>query len=140
MAIASQRTKVQRGAGSTVVYSDLEEVTDIQLSGVNISTIDTTHLQSTAKEFIPGLKDNGTLNITCNYINGGVQHLLWDDANKQLTSPYKIIMNGVGTTTPITISFSGFVTKYELSSKVDDKVTLQLSLKVTGDIIIATEK
>jgi|JI8StandDraft_1071087.scaffolds.fasta_scaffold36429_4 hypothetical protein len=50
MAIGSQKTKVQRGVGSPVVYSDIEEVTDVQLSGVNISTIDTTHLQSTAKE------------------------------------------------------------------------------------------
>lgn len=136
MAIGTQKTKVQRGSGSTVVYTDLEEVTDVQLSGVNISTIDTTHLQSTAKEFIPGLKDNGTLNITCNYVKGTVQQALWDDANQQATSPYKIILDGVGTTDPITIGFDGFVTKYELSGKVDDKVTLQVSLKVTGDITI----
>ncbi|MCC7006177.1 MAG: hypothetical protein IT497_05985, partial [Ottowia sp.] len=107
MAIGSQKTKVQRGVGSPVVYSDIEEVTDVQLSGVNISTIDTTHLQSTAKEFIPGLKDNGTLNLTCNYAKGTVQEALWTDANQQKTSPYKMIINGVGTTAAITIGFSG---------------------------------
>lgn len=139
MAIGSQKTKVQRGAGTPVAYTELEEVTDVQLSGVNISTIDTTHLQSTAKEFIPGLKDNGTLNITCNYVKGTVQEALWTDANEQATSLYKIALEGVGTTAPIIISFSGFVTKYELSGKVDNKITLQVSLKVTGDITIETE-
>jgi hypothetical protein len=49
-------------------------------------------------------------------------------------------LNGVGTTDPIVISFSGFVTKYELSGKVDDKITLQTSLKVTGDITIEVEQ
>ena len=119
----------------SVTYSTVEEANDIKLAGVSVSSIDVTHLLSTSKEFIAGLKDNGTCDVACNFINGAVQTLMRNDMNSGTTSPYRIqIPAGVQT---ITFGFSGFVMKYAgPEAKVDGKLEIQISLKVTGDITL----
>lgn len=130
-AIRSQGTKLQHGIGT--VFTDLEEASDIKLGGVSVSAIDVTHLQSTAKEFIAGLKDNGNCDFTCNFINGTVQEAMRQDCNNGVTSPYKIVItNGAST---ITFAFSGFLTKYDgPEAKVDGKLEISGTIKITGDI------
>ena len=70
-ALRAQGTQIQHGIAT--VFSSVEECNDIKIGGISISSIDVTHLQSTAKEFIPGLADNGTVDIMANFINGTVQ-------------------------------------------------------------------
>lgn len=130
-AIRSQGTKIQHGVGT--VFADVEEANDIKLGGVSVSAIDVTHLQSTAKEFIAGLKDNGSCDVTCNFVNGTVQEAMRQDCNNGVTSPYKIVItNGTAT---ITFAFSGFLVKYDgPEAKVDGKLEITMSIKITGDI------
>lgn len=134
-AIRSQGTKLQHGVGST--FSDLEESSDIKLGGVSVSAIDVTHLLSTSKEFIAGLKDNGTCDVTCNFVNGVVQEAMRQDCNNGVTSPYKMVITN-GTTT-ITFAFDGFLTKYDgPEAKVDNKMEIQMTIKITGDITMTS--
>jgi len=121
----------------SVAYSTLEEASDIKLGGVSVSSIDVTHLLSTSKEFIAGLKDNGTCDVSCNFTNGAVQTLMRNDMNTGTTSPYRIqIPSGAQT---ITFSFSSFLTKYAgPDAKVDGKLEIQMTMKITGDITITT--
>lgn len=128
-------TTVGSYTAQSVTYATVEEANDIKLAGVNVSSIDVTHLLSTSKEFIAGLKDNGTCDVACNFINGAVQTLMRNDMNSGTTSPYRIqIPSGVQT---ITFGFSGFIMKYAgPDAKVDGKLEIQISLKVTGDITL----
>ncbi len=134
-AIRAQGTKLQHGI--VAVFSDLEEASDIKLGGVSVSAIDVTHLLSTSKEFIAGLKDNGTCDATCNFTNGTVQAAMRADMNAGTTAPYKVVITGPSAT--ITISFSGFLIKYAgPDAKVDGKLEVQMSIKITGDITITS--
>lgn len=134
-AIRAQGTKIQHGIAT--VFSDLEEASDIKLGGVSVSSIDVTHLQSTSKEFIAGLKDNGTCDVSCNFINGTVQSAMRADMNAGTTSPYKVVITSPSAT--ITIAFSGFLTKYAgPDAKVDGKLEVQMTIKITGDITITS--
>lgn len=133
MAIRSQKTEIKHGIGA--VFTSIEEVTDVKLAGVTIPQIDVTHLMSTSKEFLSGLKDNGTVDITANFTNGTVQAALRADADAGTISPYQIVLGGA--TTPITIGFNAFVTKLEgPMAKVDSKLEMQISLKITGNITV----
>lgn len=130
MAIRSQQTQIKHGTTA------VEEVTDIKLSGGSVPQIDVTHLMSTAKEFLPGLLDNGTVDVTCNFVNGTVQQQVRSDFVAGTVSAWSIVLGGA--TTPITVSFNAFVTKCEGPIlKVDSKVDMTFSLKLTGDITIA---
>jgi hypothetical protein len=131
-AIRSQGTRLQHGTGANpVVFADIEECTDIQLGGVSVAVVDVTHLLSLGKESVPGLLDPGTITLTCNYTGGAVQKSLYADVLAGQTSPYQLILGG--SATPITISFNAYVTKYDgPTAKVDGKLDLSISLKITG--------
>ena len=133
-AIRAQGTQLMHGIAA--VFSALEETSDIKLGGVSVSSIDVTHLASTSKEFIAGLKDNGTCDVSCNFTNGVVQTAMRTDMNAGTTSPYKITVAGPGATTT-TFAFNGFITKYAgPDAKVDGKMGIQITIKITGDITI----
>ena len=138
-ALRAQGTTIKHGVGT--VFTEIEECTDIKLGGLTVTSIDVTHLKSIAKEFIPGLSDNTTVDITCNFINGTVQNAVRADANAAVVAPYQILINSGTVTTPAvtTIAFSGFVTKISgPDAKVDSKLEIQMTIKVTGAITITT--
>lgn len=137
MAIRSQQTQIKHGVGTgTPTYTAVEEVTDIKLGGGTVPQIDVTHLMSTAKEFLAGLLDNGTVDVSCNFINGTVQQAVRADFVAGTISPWEIVLGGG--VTPITVTFNAFVIKMDgPSAKVDSKLEMSFSLKLTGDITIA---
>lgn len=121
-----------------VAYALFEESSSIKLGGVSVSSIDTTHLLSEAKEFVAGLQDNGTCEISANFINGTVQGLVRADMNAGATSAYQIVIPGKSNNT--VISFSGFVTKYAGPDlKTDGKVEISVTIKITGAITIVNQ-
>lgn len=120
-----------------VTYATVEESTSIKMGGVTLSSIDTTHLLSTSKEFMAGLKDNTTCDIACNFTNGAVQGLMRNDCNNGVTSPYRILIPFGAQTT--TIAFSGFHTKYAgPEAKTDSEMEIQMTIKITGDVTTVT--
>lgn len=134
-AIRAQGTKLRHGIST--VFSDLEGSTDIKLGGVSVSSIDITTLMSTSKEFMAGLKDNGTCDVTCNFTNATVQAAMRTDCNNGTTAPYEVVITGPAST--ITFAFNAFVTKYAgPDAKTDNKLEIQIALKITGDITITS--
>ena len=63
-AIRSQGAILAHGAGTPAVYTEVEELTDIQLTGIAVQSVDVTNLSSSSKEFIAGLNDNGSIQIS----------------------------------------------------------------------------
>ena len=106
----------------------------ISISGPSITrtAIDTTHLTSTENyhEFIPGTIDSGEMTFEMN-----------------LDADAAIIVEGVAGTLKITWSdqanpnesiwkCTAFCTKYEASAPFDDRVTVSVSFKLYGEIVI----
>jgi len=127
-----------------VNYATCEEASNIKFGGITVSAIDVTHLQSLAKEFIPGLRDSGSCDVSCNFINGPVQQLMRIDQNNGTVSPYQVVIptytvGPAGTpiaATPITFSFLAFLTKFAgPDAKVDGKLEIMMTMKITGAIV-----
>jgi hypothetical protein len=129
-AIHSKLTKLRYGGSPT---AEIEEVTSVKIGGVSVNAIEATHLQSTAKEFIAGLIDNGSVDFSANFTNGPVQQVVRRDMNAGNTKPFEIYIPNA--TPPITIGFSGFFTKLDGPDvNTDNKLEISGSIKVTGDI------
>lgn len=122
------------GAPSFVI---VEEATDIKPSGQKVDEIDVTHLLSAAKEFLMGLEDSGSIDITGNFTGGtGQQNLLTQKASKAL-GLYQYTL-GAQLTTPITVTFAAYVVKFETpDSKVNGKLDLSATLRISGQILIS---
>ena len=124
------------GTGSTLTlgtsaYETGLEILNISWSGIAREAIDTTHMTtSTARSFIPSnLFDAGELVIEC--------HL------RQDTTP---IISAVAETITITLpngagtsawAAEGFLTAFEFTSPLEEKMTASLTFKFSGNITIS---
>lgn len=73
-------SQLKLGAGSgPVVYTTIAEVLQIGSIGSTTSEVDVTNLDSTAKEYIGGLPDGGSVEFKVNFLRGNTQqHALRD--------------------------------------------------------------
>lgn len=134
MAITTQGTLLKRGKGDTTPGPEtFETVGSVQdFSGPNITRgeIDVTTLVSTAKEYMPALKDNG--DISFNGLFQGddlIQQAIISDLNSTAPRHWKLSLSD-GTT----MTFLAIVKGFPLSGGVDGAVKYQLGLRITGDI------
>jgi len=108
-------------------------LTDVQPGGVDVTFIDTTAHDSAGgwKEFVGGLTDGGTLELTGNYdvADVGQIELIAERGN---VAAVVVTFSDTSTST-----FNAVVGGYGLSNPLDDKVEFTCSLKVTGAITIA---
>lgn len=142
MAINSQGSRILHADVSAspdpspLVYVALEEVTSIGGPDGTLNLIDTSHLGSTAKEYLPGLADNGTITLALNFTAGTKQMVMKDlfdgsaDAN-----PFRIQIPTTSARTAYhTFDFDAIVTRWSLADAVDSKVTLNITLQTTGGV------
>ena len=106
-------------------------------AGASRNDIDITCADDEAKKFLPGLKDNGTLSIDLNYepeSAGWAMVLDSEDSNENYH--FKIEMSnkpdeaGTGSLR----EFQGYVNTTSDSGAVDDKVSANVDIKITGAI------
>lgn len=134
-------TVVGAYTAQNIVYAELEEASEIKIGGISITSIDVTNLRSVAKEFVPGLSDNNMVDMSCNFINGPVQNAMRADSNAGTISAYRVLIaSGIpGALTVTTVGFNAFVMKYAgPDAKVDSKLEIQITLKVTGALTFTT--
>ena len=62
-------TYTSGGTATPVTYTEILEVKSFNPGGASVSDIDVTDLKSTAKEFRPGLVDNGEFSMDINYLS-----------------------------------------------------------------------
>lgn len=132
-AIHSQGVVLQRGNGAgPEVFSDVAEIVDFDGPSGESSEIDVTHLNSTAREYLLGLRDEGEISFTANLVPQDVQQkgLRADRDNKVLRN-FKIILTDVADTT---LSFAAFVKSFGISGSTDDKVVANFTLRVSGAV------
>lgn len=124
------------GAG---VATFLAEVNSIGLPNPQISDVDATHFESPgrAREYIPGLIENGEIPIGINFDAGSETDELINDAMAE-TAPITIVIS-VPTSSAVfeTYTFPGIVKGYEKSIPIDDKQTATVTIRVAGAVVQA---
>lgn len=119
----------------------IAEVTDITPPGVSRDSVEVTHHQSPARyrEFIKGLLDAGEVSFTINYIPDNTTHnnalgLLSDFTNNATIDTWTLVFPNVAGTT---WTFPAFVTKFDPKAPIDDKLSADITLKVSGQPTLA---
>jgi len=131
-AVVGVGVKFRRWSGSA--WADVAEVNSISGPGMTKETIDVTSLDSTGgyREFIPGFRDGGTLQLTMNF-SYATYSLMKTDFDSEDTVNYEIVFVD-GTS----FEFAGFVTELPLEITPDDKVTSSVTIKITGEVTLDT--
>jgi hypothetical protein len=84
------------------------------------------------REFISTLRDAGTVSFSVNYIPNGAgtgHQLLIEDAEDGLTRNFNFTFSDTFSTE---LSFSGIVTGFEISAELEQAVSANVTIKVTG--------
>jgi len=127
-AIAGVGTLFRRWSGSAWV--NIAEVNSITGPNKTRETIDVTSLDSVGgyREFIASFRDGGTVQLTMNFTRA-TYDLMNDDFEDDTAQSYEIVLPDAENTT---LEFNGLVTEVPLTISTDDKVTADVTIKVTG--------
>jgi hypothetical protein len=107
------------------------EMTDFSGLGGSASEIDVTHLGSSAREFVMGLKDSGSLTVELQFEPGDVGQIFLRQRQDVLSVPTAFVMR-LSDPSSTVIEFDAFVQGFSISGAVDDKVTASVTLRITG--------
>ena len=139
--ISAFGTKLGKGAGGPpLVYTDIAELTSIEVPAVETDIIDVTHHQSPGgfKEYVLGLRDGGEVTIEGNYLpadptQDGSTGLIKDNLDGTL-SPYQVTFPDPGATK---WTFDAYVRSFVPRAPHDGKLSFRATLKVTGQPVLA---
>jgi len=128
-------TYTSGGTATPVTYTQILELKDFKPSGSSSSEIDVTDLSSTAKEFLTGLRDNGSFSMSLN--------ALTTDPG-QIAVKAKFDASAIGTfklTTPDakTYTFTALVKNFPTipDGSVDSVLVGSIELRITGAVVVA---
>lgn len=133
LALEAQGMLIKIGNGlSSETFSTITEVKTFSGPGGSAAVIDVSDLSSTAREKRLGLKDEGQLSFTINYIPTNTQHALLrtQRSNRQLTS-FQLVFTDTGN---MTWDFEAYVSGFSVSGAVDGVVEAQVTLEISGTI------
>lgn len=116
------------------VYTTIGEQNAVTPYDVSVDSIDATHEQSPGawKEFIPGLKDGGSIELTLHYIPGGAveaQLLGYLGSTQVCRSTFP---------SGAYVGYSAFITSKSPDTPIDGKMTTKLKMKITGPVTPVT--
>jgi predicted secreted protein len=132
---------LKRGdGGSPEVFTTVAGITHIGGPDMKVDMIDVTSMDSPNgwREFIGGLKDGGSLRLTCNFdpqtaTQSYSTGLLKDFVNRTKRN-FQLVLSDAGATT---WSFAGFVTDFPVDMPVDGKLSVDITIKITGQPTLA---
>lgn len=127
--MSATAAKVGYGTTLTVATNAMTEAYEISGPNQSRTMIDATHLSSdnNAKEFIAGLLDGGEVSFKLNFIKSVYSNLLTSLAASSVQACVLTLSNSLGAFT-----FNAWVSALNVSPPLDDKVTIDVTLKVTG--------
>lgn len=114
----------------------LAEVNSISGPSKTRDTIDVTSLDSTGgyREFIGGFRDGGEVGLNMNFTMAGY-NLLNTDFEASTLQTFTIVLSDAGATT---FDFSAFVSNLTMSVQPGDKVTAEVTLKISGQVTMTS--
>jgi hypothetical protein len=135
--MASPAVNVSTGASITFSSGYFAQITNITWSGVTRPSIKTSHMGTAAAgagvfgndTFMPGdLSDPGELVVECHYNPDTRPPIDAAAATCTVTIP--------GSTTPATWAGSAFMTGFEFSAPLEDKMMFTATLKFSGNVTV----
>ena len=132
MAISGVGTLLRRWSGTA--WAQFAEVNNINGPGFQRDLIETTHLGTTGgyKTFIAGFRDGGEVSFDANFNRDDFELLLADFESDDAVD-YEIVLNDSENTS---IEFTGLVLNMPLTIPANEKVTMAVTIKVSGAISI----
>lgn len=112
--------------GGTAVVA----VTDISGPGITVTSIDVSTRDSLARKFLPGMYDAGEITFSIVYDPDAVTHAAITTA--LLAGTVLACVLTLSDTTPATVTFSGFITNFSVKTPLDDAMTADVTVKITG--------
>jgi len=131
-------SKFQVGDGATPeVFTTVAEIIDVGGPKLERDSIEMTNQDSTLgwREFIPGLRDGGEVTFNCNWLpTNATQDSstgVLSDFNDNVNHNCKIILPDTTTT----LSFAAHVTGITPDLPLEDRGTLDITVKVSGPVV-----
>lgn len=122
----------RRSGFSPDAFVAIPEIKSFSGPSGSASIIDVTDLDSEGKEKRMGLKDEGQLQFTINYLPTNTIHQgLRDDRSNRTLRDFQIEFTDSGTTI---WEFQGYVTGFSISGAVDGVVEAQVTVEISGSI------
>jgi len=134
-AIAGVGTKFRRwGGNANPNWVDIAEITSIDGPTKSRDTIEVTNLDSTGgyREFIGGFRDGGTVTLPMNFTRETYE-IMNDDFEDDDLQNYEILLPDTEATS---FEFTALVTELGLAIPADDKISADVTLKVSGQVVI----
>ncbi len=125
-------TPTSGGAAGTEVFTTIAEVQGISGPSISQSPIEVTHMESpdAYKEYIAGLLDAGEISFPVNFTNVAAQTSVITDCEARSRRNFQLIFTA--STGTVTFSFAAFITSIDFDFPMEDKISANISLKVTG--------
>lgn len=133
MAITGIGTQFKRGDGADPeVYTKLAEVYNITGPGMTRETVETTTYDSTGgyREKIGGLRDGGTITFTMNF-KRATYLIIKGDFEEDQAKNYQVVFPDTDDTT---LTFSGLVTECPTSIPEGDRITVDVTIEISGKV------
>lgn len=134
-AISGIGTVFSRWNSLTSTWDTIAEVTNITGPGMSRETIDVTSFDSSGgyREFIAGLRDGGDISFNMNFTAAGYQTMK-DDFESDTRQDYSIQLPDTDNTT---FELEGLVTELPLDIPLDDKISCDVTIKISGETTIS---
>jgi predicted secreted protein len=128
-AVAGVGTIFQRWSTAWAAIAEINSITGPSMTR---DTIDVTSLSSTGgyREFIAGFRNPGTVSLNMNFTRANYE-LFKTDFESNAVQNYRIVLPDVEATS---IEFMGLVTELPLTIPADDKVTVDITIQLSGPI------
>jgi predicted secreted protein len=121
--------------GGPEVFTTISEVTNVGTPSFSRDTVDATHHTSAGgvREFIGGLIDPGEVSVDMNWLPN-------DPTQDETTGLLAAALDGeqrnfklvIPSSPPVTWNFTGLVTAFSGATPMDDKMTANVTIKVSG--------
>lgn len=114
------------------------EIQSISFSGISAAEIDVTALSDTAKQYVLGTMDGGTVEVTAFMTAGaGLNPTLPSSGNSTPTAMKVIFGNADGGKDGVTLAFDGYVQNTAMEAAVDGAVSVTYTIRITGPVTVA---
>jgi len=133
-AVSGVGTVFNRWSGSAWVPQ--AEINSITGPGMSRDIIDVTSLDSTAgyREFITGFRNAGTVTLSMNFTRTTYEQMKNDFENDDAQN-YQIDLPDDENTS---LDFIGLVTELPLTIPPDDKITVDVTIQISGEVAISS--
>lgn len=134
MAVAGVGTQFRRWNSVTGAWDTIANINSITGPGMSRDTIDTTALDTIGgyRTFITGFRNAGTITLSMNFTRDDYETMK-DDFENDAAQNYEIVLPDADNTS---LEFQGLVTELPLSIPPDDKITVDVTIQISGQVTL----